>query len=122
MKWYTIINRPGVAGAVLQTASSLINCFTDLLAHGSSQRHHSPTVGNGACIHKIDLITIFQEILNLDGHQKRTTGSITAILLQKMIFFSFKQSGEAGWWRVCYQWGLPRLLFLILYIVNLQQI
>ena len=90
MAWYTIINRPGVAGAVLQTASSLINCFTDLLAHGSLRRHHSLTVGNGAWGNKIDLITIFQEIQNLVGHQKRTTGSITAILLQKVIFFFFQ--------------------------------
>ena len=24
----------------------------------------------------------------------------------------FGRSGEAGWWRVCYQWGLPRLVSL----------
>ena len=27
-------------------------------------------------------------------------------------FFFFGQSGEAYWWRVCYQWGLPRLVCL----------
>ena len=27
-------------------------------------------------------------------------------------FFSFRQSGEAYQWRVCYQWGLPCLVFL----------
>ena len=23
----------------------------------------------------------------------------------------FGQSGEASWWRVCYQWGLPSLVY-----------
>ena len=41
---------------------------------------------NGALSHKIDYITIFEEILNLEGHQNRTTGSrVTAILLNAWI-------------------------------------
>ena len=32
-------------------------------------------VENGALSHKIDYITIFEEILNLEGHQNRNTGS-----------------------------------------------
>ena len=44
-------------------------------------------VGNGAFSHKIDYITIFKEILNLQGHQNRITGSrVTAILLNGWIF------------------------------------
>ena len=43
-------------------------------------------VGNGALSPKIDYITIFEEILNLKGHQNRTTGSrVTAILLNAWI-------------------------------------
>ena len=39
------------------------------------------------------------------------TGSrVTAILLNGWIF-PIGQSGEASWWRVCYQRGLPRLVF-----------
>ena len=36
-------------------------------------------------------------------------------------FFSsfFLQSGEASWWRVCYQRGLPRLVFLLQQILNI---
>ena len=42
-------------------------------------------VGNGALSHKIDLL-IFWEILYLEGHQNRTTGSrVTAILLNGWI-------------------------------------
>ena len=53
-------------------------------------------VRNGAFSNKIDYITIFLVILNLKGHQNRITG----------------QSGEASRWRVCYQRGLPRLVYL----------
>ena len=50
------------------------------------------------------------EILNLEGHQNCITGSrVTAILLKKGIF-PIGPSGEASWWRVCYQRGLPRLV------------
>ena len=67
-------------------------------------------VGNGALSHKIYYITIFEEILNLKGHQNCTTGSrVTAILLNAWIF-PIGQSGGASRWRVCYQRGLPRLV------------
>ena len=39
-------------------------------------------VGNGSFSPKMDYITIFSEILNLEGHQNKITGSrVTAILL-----------------------------------------
>ena len=45
-------------------------------------RHHALTVGDGASSHKIDYVSKFEEILNLEGHQNRMTGSrVTAILL-----------------------------------------
>ena len=41
-------------------------------------------VENGAFIHEIDYVTMFKEILNLEGHQSRITGSrVTAILLNE---------------------------------------
>ena len=56
-------------------------------------------VRNGALSHKIDYITIF-------------TGSrVTAILLNGLIF-PICQSGEASWWRVCYQRSLPGLVLI----------
>ena len=55
-----------------------------------------------------DYITIFLENLNLEGHQNCITGSrVTTILLNGWIF-PIEQSGEASWWMVCYQRGLPR--------------
>ena len=66
---------------------------------------------NGASSHKIDYITIFKEDLNLKGHQNCITGSgNTAILLNGLIFPN-GQSGETSRWRVCYQRGLPCLVY-----------
>ena len=31
--------------------------------------------------------------------------------MSQFFLFFFRQSGEAYGWRVCYQWGLPRLVF-----------
>ncbi len=43
-------------------------------------------VTDGAFSHKIDYVTIFLEILNLEGHQNRITGlKVTAILLNGWI-------------------------------------
>ena len=57
-------------------------------------------VGNGALSHKVDYITIFDEILNLKEHQTHTTGSrVTAILLNAWVF-PIGQSGGASRWRV----------------------
>ena len=44
-------------------------------------------VEDGAFSKKIDYVTIFLEILNLEGHQNRFTGSrVTAILLNWLVF------------------------------------
>ena len=68
-------------------------------------------VRHGASSHKIDYIKIFEENLKLEGHPNRITGSgVTAILLNGLIF-PIGQSGEASWWRVCYQWGLPCIFY-----------
>ena len=56
-------------------------------------------------------VTIILEILNLEGHPNRSTGSrVTSILLNGWIL-PIGQSGEGSRWRVCYQLGLPRLVF-----------
>ena len=51
---YYVFNRPGVAGAVLQTASSVIQSFIKwLFVKISLRRRHGPTVENGDFSHKI---------------------------------------------------------------------
>ena len=75
------------------------------------RRRHALMVGEGAFSYKIDYVIILLDILNLKGHLNRITGlRVTAILLNGLIF-PIGQSGEASWWRVCYQRGLPRLVF-----------
>ena len=47
----------------------------------SLKRRHALMVEDGAFSHKIDYVTICLEIINLEGHLTRTTGSrVTAIL------------------------------------------
>ena len=41
-------------------------------------------------------------------HMSRTTCHMS--LITCMYIFFWGQSGEASRWRVCYQWGLPRLV------------
>ena len=48
----------------------------------SLRRRHALMVGDEASSQKIDYVSKFLEILNLEGHQNRITGSrVTAILL-----------------------------------------
>ena len=69
-------------------------------------------VKNSASSHIIDYITIFKENINFKGLQNCITGSgITAILLNGLIS-PIEQSGGASRWRVCYQRGVPSLVYL----------
>ena len=83
-----LFNRPGVAGAVLQTPLLLINSLIKSWFVKISLWHrHAQMVEIGAFNHKINYITIFQEIPNLQGHQNCITASrVTAILLNGWIF------------------------------------
>ena len=45
-------------------------------------------------------------------HMSRVTCHVSHVIL--FFFFFFRQSGEAYRWRVCYQRGLPRLVFKLL--------
>ena len=38
------------------------------------------------------------------------TFQVSGVACNFFIFYFFLQSGEASWWRVCYQRGLPRLV------------
>ena len=68
-------------------------------------------VKNGAFSHEIDYITIFLGNLNLKVHQNRITGSRFMAIFLNGLIFPIGQSSEASRWRVCYQRGLPRLVF-----------
>ena len=42
--------------------------------------------------------------------------SCVIIFFFSLFFFFFTQIGGAGRWRICYQRGLPRLVFLLLFM------
>ena len=66
-------------------------------------------VEDGAFSHKIDYVTIFFEILNLEGHPHRTAGSkVTAILLYWWILPIGGASAVEG----LRSTGLPRLVLM----------
>ena len=53
----------------------------------SLRRRHALVVKDGAFSHKIDYFSNFLEVLNLEGHQNRITGSkVMAISLNGWIF------------------------------------
>ena len=73
----------------------------------SLRRRHALTGAEGAFSHKIDYVTIFEEILNLEGHQNCITGSkVTAILLNWWILLFGGASAVDG----LQSSGLPRLV------------
>ena len=87
-----------------------IDSLSDPLVKIALRRRNIPMVGNCAFSHKIDYITIVLEILKLEGHKNRITGSRVAAILLNGWIFPIGRSGEYGWWKVCYQRGLPRLV------------
>ena len=63
-------------------------------------------VGDGAFSPKIYYITIFLKIINLEGHQNCYTGSRPAAIGGFCLLVELRR------WRVCYQRGLPRLVYI----------
>ena len=64
---------------------------------------------NGAFSHKIDYVTFFLEIVNLEGHPNTITGSrVTVILLKGWILLIGGASEVEG----LRPTGLPRLVYL----------
>ena len=47
----------------------------------SLRRRHALRVEDSAFIHKIDYVTIFKKILNLEGHSNHITGSKVLVIL-----------------------------------------
>ena len=67
-------------------------------------------VGDGTFSPKIDYIAIFLE----DSKSQRTAKSHywfkSYSVFAELVDFPIGKSGEASWWRVCYEQGLPRLV------------
>ena len=83
------------------------------------RRSHAPLVINGAFSPKIDYIKILGDSKSQKTSKLHYLFKSTAIFLNGWIF-PIGQSGEASRWRVCYQRGLPRLVFVGLVWYSLQ--
>ena len=76
----TLFSRPGRSQVLL--FNHLLHWFIKSL----TDCRHALRFGDGASIYKIDYVTIFEEIINSEGHQNCITGSkVTAILLSRWI-------------------------------------
>ena len=76
----------------------------------SLQRRHAPMVGDGAFSHKIDYITIFFGDFKSQRTPKLHYWFKSYSDFAEWVYFPIGQSGEASWWRVCYQRGLPHIV------------
>ena len=92
--WAKFINRPGVAGVVLQSPPSIINWFIQ----SSFSSMFIPNYVSHVTCHLSPV--------------KCHLSHVTCQMSKKSYPLKNGQSGVASWWRVCYQRGLPRLVYL----------
>ena len=74
--------------------------------HCTAQHYRDVHVSHFTC--HISCVTCL--VSHVTCHMSRFTCRVSHVFC--LLFFSFflKQSGGASWWRVCYQWGLPRVV------------
>ena len=116
LKILFVFNRPGVAGAVLQTPLSLIHSIIHKVTRPfpSNLQNtflHSQTVW----ARYLKLWENVQFPTCVSCHMSRVTYHMSDVVRCQMSHFSFFflflfLSGAAFWWRVSYRWGLPRLV------------
>ena len=116
-KCKNISNRPGVAGAVLQTALWLTDWLIYSLNDGLwKYLYGAPTPQRFKMLLSVKKLTWLQFSLKFSISKDIKIKLLVQELLKfcwNKWFFPIGQSGEASRWRVCYQWGLPRLVFAI---------
>ena len=118
-----MFNRPGVAGPVLQTASSLINwliqwvtLFLQILSSirpGCWSWTGVTSVTKEVCICMEAKDLTFWENVPLPPHVTCHVSHVTCHIscVNKLFFFFFFQINGASRWRIVFHRGLPRLDF-----------
>ena len=106
--WF--INRPGVAGAVLQAPLSFIYSFINWFresSFSSRSSNHFPAQTVRECSPNTTwhMSCVICHVSYVTCHMSHVTCHMSFCLF----LFFFGQSGGASCWRVCYQRGLPRL-------------
>ena len=97
---FFIFNRPGLAGAVLQSTSWLIHSLIQ------SVREPFPPNHQNIINQKPEELGCMSRVM---CYMSCVTWHVTVTCHMSNFFWT---SGEAYWWRVYYQRGLPRLVFL----------
>ena len=107
-----LVNRPAVAGALLQTASSLIDFkwLTEWSFSSQSSRYHKSLTLRAR---ELDFLENVHPPQYATCHLSLVTCHVSHARCHMLCVTSEVAgvSGGASWWRVCYQWGLPCLVF-----------
>ena len=111
------VTRPSVARTVLKSALSLTHLlihsfFKSSFSSQSSRHHKSQTI-------RARERKAYKKKSPMSGVRCQVSGvryHVSHFFLLIIIFFFFSpffgQSGEGIWWRVCYHWGLPCLVYV----------
>ena len=100
----SIFNRPGVAGAALQTPLSLINWLTLI------ESPFPPNLQNIINPKPLELGTWNAYTMFTTFHVSCVTCQVSPVTCHLSPVFFLLQIAGASWWRACYQRGLPRLV------------
>ena len=115
-----VFNRPSVAGAFLQKPLSQMHSFIHQLLQSSfslkpSKHHYTQAMKTGAELFREFSPPTTCHMSCVICHVSLVTCHVWGVKCQvsgvTCIFsFFYFLSVRASWWRVCYQWGLPRLV------------
>ena len=96
-------------GAVLQTASLLINWLTHPFPPNLSDIIDPKVLELGSW--NYERMFTPHHVSHVTGHGTGVTCQVSRVIICILSFF--RQSGGASRWRVCYQRGLPRLVYIL---------
>ena len=117
------ITRPGLARAVLQTALSFIIWLNKSPFPFISSKHlHSQTKTDRQLtfwqdVHITHMSRVMCHMYKVTCHMSNITYNVFNFTDHYFFLFVLQLDG-AGWWRVCYQWGLPHLVWSFLLCNN----
>ena len=122
---YYIFNRPGVAGAVLETPPSLIDRVSKQSFSSKSSKHHkfqTITARHLKCLHKVHHQScVMCHMSCITCHVSCVMCHVSCVTCHvspdtcNLFYFFFLQINRASRWRACYQRGLPRLVYVFFF-------
>ena len=112
---FLLFNRPGLAGAVLQTPLSFIHSFINQFSESSfSSRYSNHFPDHTVRANELKFWENIHHMSYVTCHMSHVTRHMSHVLCHVsllLLFIFVGKSCGASWWRVCYQRGLPHLIF-----------